>query len=71
MKDYNQIRFFTGILATRYLQKITSRLLLGAELFCLYGPGVSEEDFTYLSVASKLTGMFFFLKNIFYTLTVR
>ena len=47
---------FTGILVTQYLQKVTSRLSIGAELVCQYGPQVPGGEFTALSVASKLTG---------------
>lgn len=46
----------SGILVTQYLQKVTSRLSIGAELVYQYGPQVPGGEFTALSVASKLTG---------------
>ena len=45
-----------GILVTQYLQKVTSRLTLGTELVCQYGPQVPGGEFTALSLATKLTG---------------
>lgn len=46
----------SGIAVTQYLQKVTSRLSLGAELVAQYGPQVPGGEFTALSVATKYTG---------------
>ena len=48
--------YFPGILIGQYLQRINSRLDLGAELVYQYGPQIPGEQLAILSLAGRLNG---------------
>ncbi|XP_033758180.1 mitochondrial import receptor subunit TOM40 homolog 1-like [Pecten maximus] len=46
----------SGIFVSQYLQRVTSRLALGAELVYQFGPQIPGKQFTVVSLAGRITG---------------